>query len=188
MADRQQDMPRIAALGPALEPSRGGSAVVDRGGVRFEYPSDWVVVPEHGGSIAIHDRPPPDDSCTLQMTVLYLNPEADWSLADPEAILDRLHREDTRLILERGAVQTFRRDGAAVAWSEIRLMDPGEARPARSRMCLARWGNIQPLITLDYWEGDAGRCIPVWDALMDSLHFGDDRPVPGAGSEPTGGP
>src|SRR2546421_12305260 len=53
--------------------------VADRGAVRFDFPQEWVVIPTPEGSIKFHDRRPPNDDCTLQLTVMYLPDDVDWS-------------------------------------------------------------------------------------------------------------
>lgn len=155
--------------------------IADRGAVRFDYPEDWIVAPDEKGTIKIHDRQPPDDDCTLQMTVFYLNPEIDWSALALKPMIEKLMEDDGRFILDRSEVVTFRRGRIEVGWSEIRFMDPTEARPAFSRTCIARCRDIQPLITFDYWESDASRCRPVWETVMATLRLGDTISDPAAG-------
>ena len=33
--------------------------VADRGAVRFDFPDDWLVIPEENGTIKFHDKPTP---------------------------------------------------------------------------------------------------------------------------------
>jgi hypothetical protein len=155
--------------------------VADRGAVRFDYPEDWLVVPDEKGSLKLHDRQPPDDDCTLQMTVFYLNPEIDWGALPLRPLVEKLLEDDSRFILDRGEVVAFSRGSMEVAWAEVRFMDPVEARPAFSRMCLARCRDIQPLITFDYWENDAPRCREIWDTVMATLRLGETIADPSMG-------
>src|SRR5690349_13517915 len=53
--------------------------VADRGAVRFDFPRSWIIEPGENGSIKFHDKKPPDDDCTLQITVMYLPDGVDWS-------------------------------------------------------------------------------------------------------------
>src|SRR5215210_1801244 len=51
--------------------------VADRGAVRFDFPQDWIVIPQ-ADSIRFHDKQPPDDDCVLGVSYLRL-PPIDWS-------------------------------------------------------------------------------------------------------------
>ena len=42
--------------------------VVERGLLRFDYPSKWIVEPE-GGAVHLHDRPPSVESCDLGVSI-----------------------------------------------------------------------------------------------------------------------
>ena len=42
--------------------------VIDRGVVRFDYPSNWIVEPE-GGAVHLHDRQPSVESCDLGVSI-----------------------------------------------------------------------------------------------------------------------
>src|SRR5687767_12737267 len=55
---------------------REGNAlfVADRGAAAFEIPSGWVVRHDGKQTVFIHDRPPPDDSCRISLTVFHLPP------------------------------------------------------------------------------------------------------------------
>jgi len=145
--------------------------VADRGAVKLEFPEDWVVIPGDD-SIRFHDRQPPDDDCTMQLSVFHLPPQVDWSGLSLSMLVGELIRKDSRGVLERGEVVEVKRPGVDLAWAEVRFLDPTEGRVAYSRTCLARSGTIQPLITFDFWADDAPRCIPVWEAVLDSLQLG----------------
>lgn len=144
--------------------------VADRGAVRFDVPDGWVIVPDPGGSIKFHDRKPPDDDCTLELSVMRL-PPADWTGLPLGPLLADLAAQDGREVLERGDVNSFQRSGLEVAWTEVRFRDPNANREAFSRTCLARKSTVQVLITLDYWVDDAPRLIPVWDEVLSSLRL-----------------
>jgi len=141
----------------------------DRGAVRFEYPQNWIVEPAKDGSIHFYDKQPPDDDCTLAMSVMYLNDEIDWSGLPLNLMIRDMARRDKRPVLELGDVVEIRRERLYAAWTEVKFMDPKESREAFSRMCLAKWSNVQTLITFDYWLADAEKMIPVWDNVMESL-------------------
>ena len=143
--------------------------VADRGAVRFDFPESWVVIPGED-SIKFHDKTPPDDDCTLQLSVMRLPPQVDWSGLPLSFLVSEATTGDRRDIFERGEVHTEQRHGRELAWVEVRFRDPTQGgREAHSRTCLARSGNVQPLITFDFWADDAERLAPVWDAVLDSL-------------------
>lgn len=81
-------------------------------------------------------------------------------------------------------VTEFKRpDGIEYAWAEIAFVDPNEERVACSRACLARDHSVQSLITLDYWETDAGTILPLWEEVLRALLLGQymtdpTRPAP----------
>jgi len=146
--------------------------VADRGAVRFDFPEDWVVIPDPD-SIKFHDRQPPDDDCTLAVSVMHL-PPADWSKIPLAGLVAKLVEHDSRPVTSRGEVVDVPRADLDLSWAEIRFADPGEDdRPARSRTALARASNVQPLITLDFWEDDAPRLVEVWDEILRSLRVAE---------------
>ena len=151
--------------------------VADGGAVRFDIPGDWIVEPGTD-SIKFHDRQPPDDDCLLQVSVLHLRPDINWSeLLLPKLLLD-VTVDDSRGVLARGEVTHVRRSDLELAWYEARFMDPVERREACSRLCLARGSNVQPFITMDFWPEHTARFDPVWDEVLNSLRLGDYVPDP----------
>jgi hypothetical protein len=52
--------------------------VADRGAVRFDVPSSWVVQVDAAG-VKIHDKQPPDDDARIQLSVFYPPPAVDWT-------------------------------------------------------------------------------------------------------------
>lgn len=153
--------------------------VADRGAVRFDFPEGWVVVPSDD-AIEFHDRMPPDDDCTIKLSVMRLPPvEGGWGKLPLERLVREVVRDDSRGATGGEAVTVVRRDDLELAWTERRFIDPNENRPALSRCCLARARNIQPLITMDFWEADREKFAPVWDEVLRSLQvavpMGDPR-------------
>ena len=158
--------------------------VADRGAVRFDFPEDWVLVTDADG-VKLHDKPPPDDSCRLQLSVFYLPRGIDWSELPPAKLLaDALAARD-RDVISQTPIAHVLRSGLEIVWTEVRWIDPNEQREARSRHLLARADNIQPFITFDFWPEDAKRLQPVWKELLRSLRVGefvaDPRRGPGRG-------
>ena len=124
-------------------------------------------------AIKFYNRPPPDDDCLLQLTVMYLRPDIDWSGLPLTELVRQAIKDDFRGIISEGEMVHVRRADLELAWIETRFIDPNEHREACSRTCLARSGNIQPLITLDFWPEDAERFGAVWDEVLRSLRLGD---------------
>ncbi len=145
--------------------------VADRGAVRFDFPEDWVVVPDPD-SIKFHDKQPPDDDCTLALSVMRL-PPGDWSGLKLSLLVEKLVEKDTRGATLRGEVVEVKRTDLELAWAEVEFIDPNEKRLARSRTCLARASNVQPLITFDFWVNDAPRLGKVWDEILRSLRVAE---------------
>ncbi|HWE38724.1 MAG TPA: hypothetical protein VG406_19405 [Isosphaeraceae bacterium] len=176
-------MPRWSKKTLKLQPDHGWEArpgykifVADRGAVRFDFPESWAIEPGER-SIKFHDRTPPDDECTLEVTVFYLADGVDWSGLPLRVLLEQVVAGDgERSGLEyetRGEIVETRRGRVEVAWVQTEFVDEDQGRRARSRTCLARWSNIQPLITFSYWVDDAPRSEPIWADVIDSLVLGD---------------
>jgi hypothetical protein len=145
--------------------------VADRGAVRFDFPEDWLVIPDED-SIKFHDKQPPDDDCTLAVSVMRL-PPADWSRVKLSMLVGKIIEDDPRGVTRRGEIVDVHRADLDLAWVEVQFIDPNEKRPARSRTCLARAQNIQPLITFDFWEVDAPKLGKVWDEIIRSLRVAE---------------
>lgn len=146
--------------------------VADGGAVRFDFPADWIVIPD-ADSIKLHDKPPPDDDCVLAVSYLRL-PPVDWSGLPLTDLVESATRGDERPIATWGAITELRRGDLEIAWREMRFVDPRERRDACSRLCIARWGGIQALLTVEFWAADAARCGAVWDLVLETLVL-DDR-------------
>lgn len=145
--------------------------VLDRGAVVLEFPADWVMEPAPG-QINLRDRATAEESnCVLAVSCLRL-PPVDWSgLPLAKLLLEALQGDD-RDRIAIGPVHETTRDAWTLAWAELRVVDPGEHRECRSRMCLARGNAVQCLITLDFWPADEARLSPVWDEVLGSLRLG----------------
>jgi hypothetical protein len=145
--------------------------VVDRGAVMIELPSSWHVQPGPHQT-DIRDRPSAEEStCVLAVSYLRL-PPVDWSdLPLPQLLRDAVQRDEREHIDVEPVVQADRA-GLEAAWTELRVVDSGVRREARSRVCLARSNGIQCLITFDFWPEDETRLAPVWANVLDSLRLG----------------
>lgn len=145
--------------------------VADRGAVRFDIPRGWIVDPGPQ-SIQFHDRKPPHDDCRLELSYLRLPPGIDWSKLPLSLLIEHLVTEDPRKPFHTSEVYTTQRPDLEWVWIEMVFTDPTENREGRSRLCLARGANIQPVITMDFWPEDADRFSPVWDEVLRSLQLG----------------
>jgi hypothetical protein len=104
--------------------------VADRGAVRFDIPEDRTL--EKGDdSVRFHDREPPDDDCLLQMTLMTLPAEVDWSAFPLDRLLVEAMEGDSRGIVSNGPVPYERRP--AVGRPEGNPRGRGPRRPRRRR-------------------------------------------------------
>lgn len=157
--------------------------VADRGAVRFEYPSDWLVTPGDD-SIHFNDKKPPDDDCILQMSLMHLTPQVDWTGLPLNELIEVVTSSTDRIVLSRDTPVLIRRQNLEIAWRESRVVDPVEHREAIALSCLARSGTLLPLITMDYWPEDRGRFSKVWDHVIESLRLGEYIKDPRIGASP----
>ena len=153
--------------------------VVGRGAVRFDIPQAWVLQPDTG-SIKIYDGDPPNDNCRLEVSYNQL-PPIEWGGFPLAPLLEEVISGDHREILSKGEVMSLNRHGLRLVWTEFCFMDPVEKREAYSRMLIGIGGNVQCLITLDFWPEDAKRVDPVWDEVIRTLQLGIYIPDPTTG-------
>jgi len=134
--------------------------VLDRGAVRLQFPSKWIVK-QHPDSVQIHDSEPPNDDCVLSV-----------SRFQGEVSLEDLLAADDRQILNRADTVRIERDGLHIAWSEVRYIEPEKKREAFSRIAIGHGSGVQCLITFDFWADQATEFTPVWDEVLSSLVLG----------------
>lgn len=145
--------------------------VLDRGAVVLEFPADWVMDPGQS-QVNLRDRASAEESsCVLAVSCLRL-PPVDGSELPLSRLLLEAVEGDYRDRIAIGPVHESTRDGFTLAWTELRVVDPGEHRECRSRMCLARGKAVQCLVTFDFWPEDEARLSPVWDGVLGSLRLG----------------
>ena len=144
--------------------------VLDRGAVVLEFPCDWFVQPA-AEQTGIRDRASPDDStCVLAVSYLRL-PAADWSGLPLRELLLTASQSEDREYIGRGPTIEGRRGNFDIAWTELRVVDARERREARCRLCLARGGGVQCLISFDFWPEDEARLDTVWMNVLESLRL-----------------
>lgn len=146
--------------------------VADRGAVRFNVPQDWHFDLD-AKTVTFRDRPPPDDECLLQVTVMYLNPDVDWTGLPLPEIFDQFLRQDSRGPTFPQPAQHVKRSDPELVCHESRQIDPVEKRESVSLACLARADTVLPLITIDFWPEDDAKFRPVWDEVLRSLQLND---------------
>lgn len=145
--------------------------VLDRGAVRFQFPASWVMTMD-SDCVKLHDRKPPKDDAVIGVSYMRL-PDLDWSALPLAELVKAANEGDERPIDHWGEVVESRKGPIEIAWREMHFIDPKEHRPAYTRLCLARKGTYQALITYEYWVDQAEKFRPVWDAVLESLELGD---------------
>ncbi len=148
--------------------------VVDRGAARLDIPIGWLVAPDETG-LEVRNRPKPDDTCLIQISILPMPEGIDWS-ALPLAILleNAMEGSDTETLV-RGPLVQVDRPGLHGVWRETRYIDPEERREACSFCIFAREGGIHVVITLSCWPEGLPEFTPVWEELLRSLRIGEYR-------------
>ena len=146
--------------------------VLDRGKLRLDYPRDWVWSKDDD-SFKFRDREPPDDRCTLALSLWQAEGLA--REIPLERLLQGILDGDGRTPIARGEVVEERRGGLELAWVEMKFVDQNERREAVARWCLARDGGLQAILSLDFWPEDGDWVGPVWDNVLASLEL--ERPI-----------
>ena len=165
--------------------------VADRGAVRFEFPGNWELSPPKGNrrSFQMYDGKPPNDNIRLEVSHFYLpgfnerGQPIDWKGLPLAQMIDDVTRDRSREQTRRGQTFAIQFPGLEMAWLETEFMDPGEKRPAHTRICLARGGGVQALITMDFWPEDGATARGVWNDVVSSLKLGQYIESPSRGPD-----
>lgn len=145
-------------------------AALDRGAIRFEFPQDWFCIPDDD-SVKFYDREPPADSCRLAASRQQLpDPANRMSLDD---LVTSAARGDSRGLQQTAEVVHVRRQAMELAWVEFQFTDLEVKHEARSRFCFARGSGLYALVTLEFWQEDCEKVIPIWDHVMNTLTLGE---------------
>jgi hypothetical protein len=152
--------------------------VIERGLVRFDYPSNWIVEPDEG-SVHLFDRPPSVESCDLGVSIFRVPVEHVQELPLEEMLRESLG--DGRKPYQQSEIHHIARGDMDIAWLEQRYVDEEYKRDARFRVALAR-GPALCLISMNYWSSRAAFLQRVWDEVLRTLVFGS--PI----ADPTAGP
>jgi hypothetical protein len=146
--------------------------VANRGDVRFDIPSKWVVkAPGEQCDVEFRDRKKPKDDCIIQLSVFHHPPGIDWTGLPLETIA-RGKDEEPPGTLWRGEEHYEKRPGAELIWHESAYIEQNEKREARSRQCVARGPQSHAVITMSYWPEHEKRFLPVWEELLRTLTLG----------------
>ncbi len=144
--------------------------VLDQGALRFDVPEDWIMETAET-SVKFYDRQPPDDNCRMEVSLLR-HPQIDWSGLPLEQLLRLSGAGRAGEGMRNLGANRQSRPGIDLVWVEEFFIDPNESKPARSRVAIVRGANAHALVTLDFWEADAGRVLPAWDEVMHSIDMG----------------
>ena len=152
--------------------------VLDRGLVRFDYPSNWILEMTDG-AVMLHDREPSIESCDLGVSLFRVPAEAIADVPMDEMLITSLGTE--RKAYQQSEIRHVQRGDLELAWLEQRYLDEGQNRDARFRVALAR-GAVVCLISLNYWADRAPGLERVWEEVLRTLTLGMQV------SDPTAGP
>jgi hypothetical protein len=145
-------------------------AAIDRGAIRFEFPRDWICIPDET-SVKFYDHEPPADNCRLAVSRQRLPDMADrFDLGD---MIRSAAQGDSRGLHQTSEMSQLRRQSMELAWLEFQFTDPELKHDARSRFCFARGAGVYALVTLEFWQEDSEQFIPVWEHVMDTLSLGE---------------
>jgi len=150
--------------------------VLDRGVVRFEYPSSWVVEPGEG-AVHLHDRPPSVESCDFGVS-LFRVPGVLHELNLDEMLMASLGGD--RKPYQQSQIHRTADAARDIVWIEQRYTDAEHKRDARFRVALVR-GPVLLLISMNYWANRAAGLERVWDGVLRTLIFGEPIADPAAG-------
>jgi len=142
--------------------------VLDRGLVRFDCPSDWIVEPDEG-AVHLHDMPPSVESCDLGVSIFRMPVEFVRELSLDETLQETLGSE--REVYQQSEIRHITRGDLEIAWLEQKYKDAEYKRDARFRVALAR-GPALCLISMNYWSNRAAGLERVWEEVLRTLVMG----------------
>jgi hypothetical protein len=151
--------------------------VLDRGLVRFDYPSNWIVEAEDG-AVFLHDRPPSTESCDLGVSLFRVSAEEIAEVSMDGMLLNSLDTD--RKPYQQSEIHRIQKGDVEIAWLEQRYVHEGENRDARFRVALAR-GPVVCLISMNYWSNRAAGLERVWEEVLRTLVLGVHVNDPTAG-------
>lgn len=177
--------------------------VLDRGALRFEIPQDWIAEPSRS-SLKLMDDEFEDATMSLEVSVIYAGVRGrrvDWNgLPLVELIKDvtsekqpgfssrrkskKRKQDETKVV---GPPTAVRMGNLEMAWVQTEFMDPGENRPAHSRIAVTRHhgASIHGLFTMSFWPEDIERAKSIWNDVLGTLKMGEhfESPLRGPGAK-----
>ena len=152
--------------------------VIERGLVRFDYPSSWIVEPDDQGAVHLHDRPPSVESCDLGVSIFRIPVELIQDLSLEETLEKTLDKD--RQAYQQSKMHQINRMDLEIVWLEQRYKDKEYNRDARFRVAMAR-GATLCVISMNYWADRAAGLERVWDEVLRTLVMGIQVTDPTAG-------
>lgn len=149
--------------------------------MRLEYPDSWVVEATDD-CVKVHDKAPPDADCALGVS--YHRWPAEGQSLSVATLVQTALETDERSLFALGPIVEHARTDIDVAWGQGTFVDRETGRDACARLCLARKGEIQALLTFDFWASDLARGDVQWDAFLASLELGQWVADPRRGPSP----
>lgn len=147
--------------------------VANRGDVYFEYPRSWIVKPSDN-SVCFHDAEPPADNCVLELSIMHLSFDVDWTKCPLDQMLCAAVAGELGARL-RSEIHELRRNDLRIVWIESSFTDPLEKRLALSRSALALRAEVLPLFTFSFWPDDKPRWEPVWTGIFETFHLAEGQ-------------
>jgi len=130
--------------------------------------------------VKFYDHKPPADNCRLAVSLQRLPEVTDrFELG---ALVRSAAQGDSRGLHQTSDLCQIRRPSIELAWVEFQFTDLDLKHEARSRLCFARGAGVSALITLEFWQEDSERFIPIWDHVMNTLSLGEFILNPTSGS------
>ena len=151
--------------------------VIDRGLVRFEFPSSWIVEPKDG-AVHLHDQQPSVESCDLGVSIFHVPAEHVGELCLEDTLRAAVAGE--RKPYQESEIHHITNFDTEVVWLEQRYIDAEYNRDARFRVAFVR-GAALCLISMNYWSSRAAGLERVWDDVLRTLSFGEQIEDPTAG-------
>ena len=140
--------------------------VIDRGLLRFDYPSHWIAEPEEG-AVHLYNRPPAVENCDLGVSIFRVLDSG----GRPRVVSYDAGLGGERKPYQQSEVHHVTRGDLEIAWLEQRYVDAEYKRDARFRVALAR-GPVLCLISMNYRSDSAAELEPVWDEVLRTLVTG----------------
>ena len=161
--------------------------VADRGAVAFEIPHGWVIKHDPKGTLTLHDKAPPDDSCRISLTVFHLPPvKGGWGqlplekqMIDAERDMSKKKKKHRKPASPMIIHNEPRLDGELVWADKAHWPDPENGRLIRCRQLMARARLVQVLITFDVYTDTGEKFQPAWEDLLRSIQVAVPRDITG---------